>query len=112
MLDTMAMLVIGASEEFTVFLQYDLEQGTANTDFIILSSYISEEMDDVFEQLRKNGNSVLVLPIDGGPRVLGSSAGNISDTMGADHSQQTGRNGAQAPPDAAILPQATGLEGA
>ena len=112
LLDTMAMLVIGASEEFSVFLQYDLEQGTANTDFIILSSYISEEMDDVFVQLRKNGNSVQVLPIEGGPRFSDSSAEHPSDTLDGRHERQTDRDGAQVPPDAAVLPQTAGREGA
>lgn len=65
--DTMAMLVIERSEDFAEFMEYDLTQGTSNTDFMIITSYVSEKMERQFERLRQTGNAVQVIPLADDP---------------------------------------------
>ncbi|MBD2864512.1 DUF58 domain-containing protein [Paenibacillus oceani] len=65
--ETMAMLLIERTTGFAEFIEYDLLQGTSNTDFIVITSYISENMERQFERLRYNGNAVQVVMLEEGP---------------------------------------------
>ncbi|MEF3303964.1 DUF58 domain-containing protein [Paenibacillus sp. GYB003] len=65
--ETMAMLLIERSEDFAEFLEYELLQNTTNTDFLVLTSFVSEKMERQFERLRRNGNAVQVIPLTDAP---------------------------------------------
>lgn len=65
--ETMAMLLIESRERFFDFMEYDLLQSTSNTDFIVITSYVSDKMERQFERLRQNGNAVKVVPLTDDP---------------------------------------------
>ncbi|TMV50836.1 DUF58 domain-containing protein [Paenibacillus mesophilus] len=65
--ETMAMLQIERTEGFSEYLDYDLLQGTSNTDFIFITSFVSDKMERQFERLRLNGNAVQIMPLTDDP---------------------------------------------
>jgi uncharacterized protein (DUF58 family) len=65
--ETMAMLRIECTERFSEFLEYDFVEGTSNTDFIFLTSFVSDKMERQFERLRLNGNAVQIVPLTDDP---------------------------------------------
>jgi uncharacterized protein (DUF58 family) len=65
--ETMAMLLIESTERFHDFMEIDLLQGTTSTDFIVITSFVSDKMEQQFERLRQNGNAVSVVPLNDDP---------------------------------------------
>jgi uncharacterized protein (DUF58 family) len=63
LLGAMAQLAIARSVPFSVLLDQDLAEKTTQTDFLILTAYRNEAMEDRLRQLRGLGNSVGILPI-------------------------------------------------
>jgi hypothetical protein len=61
------MLRIECTERFSEFLEYDFVEGTSNTDFIFLTSFVSDKMERQFERLRLNGNAVQIVPLTDDP---------------------------------------------
>ncbi|MFB9751087.1 DUF58 domain-containing protein [Paenibacillus hodogayensis] len=65
--EAMAMLQIERTEDFAEFMEHDLLQGVSGTDYIILTSYVSDKLEGVFERLRLNGNAVRIVPLTDEP---------------------------------------------
>ncbi|RKN82221.1 DUF58 domain-containing protein [Paenibacillus ginsengarvi] len=65
--ESMAMLQIERSEDFSDFLEYDLLEGTKSTDFIVITSYVSEKMERQFDLLRHSGNAVQIVSLTDAP---------------------------------------------
>ncbi|MDF2714286.1 MAG: hypothetical protein K0R28_1211 [Paenibacillus sp.] len=87
--EAMAMLQIERTEGFSEYLDYDLLQGTSNTDFIFLTSYVSDKMERQFERLRQNGNAVQIMPLTDDPLPAYSPSAAESMDLGARDASET-----------------------
>lgn len=65
-LENMAKLVIARSSAFDLFLQVDAEAGVSNTDFVLITTHVSERMQREIERLKENGNAVDIVPLADG----------------------------------------------
>jgi hypothetical protein len=74
--DTMAMLVIERSMDFSDFLETEIGNAATNTDYILITSYVSAKMEGQIERLKQNGNAVDIVPLtDDGALIAGSKGG-------------------------------------
>lgn len=88
--ETMAMLLIERTIGFAEFIEYDLLQGTSNTDFILITSYVSDKMERQIERLRQNGNAVQIVMLEEGPiRSSGNGQPGIDSSAGSGSSDST-----------------------
>ncbi|MFD1175569.1 DUF58 domain-containing protein [Paenibacillus puldeungensis] len=58
LLGTMARLVMDRTASMTRLLEMELETGTTDTDYLIISCHQGEKLQETVEQLRLNGNGV------------------------------------------------------
>ncbi|WP_058301513.1 DUF58 domain-containing protein [Gorillibacterium timonense] len=58
LLETMAKLVVERCEPMDVLLEQEVLRGTAHTDYVLLSAYVSPAMREWMRQLEAQGNSV------------------------------------------------------
>lgn len=65
--ETMATLLIECTERIADFIEHDLLQGTSSTDFIFITSFVSDRMERQLERLRQNGNAVQIVPLTDDP---------------------------------------------
>jgi uncharacterized protein (DUF58 family) len=63
LLEIMAELTIGLSISFFTFLEQDIEKMVTNTDYLIITPYISERLTQQTKRLALNGNSVKLLEL-------------------------------------------------
>lgn len=63
-LETLSQLVILRRVSFYTYLDEEIERYKENRDIIIISTYVDEKINEKIEELRKLGNSVMVLPIE------------------------------------------------
>jgi len=59
--EAMAKLVIKREVTFFTFLEEDIQSGVAATDFLFITPYISERMENQIARLRERGNEVEIL---------------------------------------------------
>jgi uncharacterized protein (DUF58 family) len=64
LLTLMAQLETERGATFKKLLQGEIEQRHRGIDYLILTSYINDEMNEQIDQLRRNGNNVGVLHLD------------------------------------------------
>lgn len=62
--EIMAKLVLERSVSFHTFLQEDVQQGVSNADFLLITSFVSDRIQECIEQLQHNGNSIEILPLE------------------------------------------------
>jgi uncharacterized protein (DUF58 family) len=62
--EVMARLVIERQVTFYTFLEEDIVSGITGTDFLFITSYISERMENQIAKLRERGNAVEILYLE------------------------------------------------
>lgn len=63
LLDTMAKVVVDRTVPIRTFLDQDLERGAERLDIVLITAFVSEEMQERIDQLELTGNAVRVVPL-------------------------------------------------
>lgn len=63
LLDTLAQVVVDRTIAIRTFLEQDIERGARKMDIILITAYVSEEMQACIEQLERNDNAVRIVPL-------------------------------------------------
>lgn len=62
--ETMARLEIARSVPFDTLLEQDVIEGRSNTDYLLITSYVSDNIQNQINQLKRRGNAVEILQVD------------------------------------------------
>ncbi|WP_088105560.1 DUF58 domain-containing protein [Halalkalibacter urbisdiaboli] len=63
-LETMAKLKMGTSMSFPFFLQEDIDRGLVGADILIITSIVTEKMNDHIRSLEAQGNAIEILNLE------------------------------------------------
>ncbi len=80
--EALAKLVVARSVTFFTFLEQDLAKGVTGMDFLIITSYVSERMQNQIKRLEEYGNAVEILRL----HRQENSEGNRDDELDLDAS--------------------------
>jgi len=61
--DAMAKLVLECKQSFQAFLAKDLAEASPQTDYIIITSYMNEKIQNALDQLTRNGSAVQIIQL-------------------------------------------------
>lgn len=62
-LGTMAKLEMGISKDFSTLLEEDIDNRVSNTDFLMITSFVSDKLRQTFSKLQELGNAVEIVPL-------------------------------------------------
>ncbi|WP_127585027.1 DUF58 domain-containing protein [Paenibacillus koleovorans] len=61
--ETMAKLIMVRSDSIGQFLEQDVNSGVSNMDIIVITAFVSDEMQGLIDRLRLQGNAVEIVPL-------------------------------------------------
>lgn len=81
LLEAMAKLAVERCEPMDVLLEHEVLRGTAHTDYVLLTAFVSPAMQQWIRQLEANGNSVSFIRLE--PTPLAEKGGRVNEDQTA-----------------------------